>query len=213
MFLLKFIPSKFFSIQARKPSGWFGRVVMSSTFNKGNAELNNFMMGLLDLHEHDRVLEIGFGPGTLLHQLAQTTTKGLVEGIDFSEAMFAQATKTNKHFIATKRVKIQMGNCNDLTYDPESFDKVCTANTIYFWEDPIENFKEILRILTPGGKLVVGFRDKAQINNLPLSHDVFNAYTRDEVNMLLLNAGFADVRIEAKEGKGLVSYCAVATKT
>jgi len=212
MFILKLIPSKILSLQARKPSGWFGRVVMSRIFNKGNANLNKFLKDLLDLQGHDRVLEIGFGPGTLLNQMAQITTKGLVEGIDFSEAMLAQASITNKHYISTKRVRLQKGNCNDLPYGHESFDKVCTSNTIYFWEDPIENFKEIFRVLKPGGKLVVGFRDKTQMKKLPLSEEVFNTYTLDEVKMFLLNSGFSDVRIEEKEGKPFVSYCAVATK-
>ncbi len=212
MFILKLIPSKILSLQARKPSGWFGRVVMSRIFNKGNANLNNFLKDLLDLQEHDRVLEIGFGPGTLLNQMAQITTKGLVEGIDFSDAMLAQARKTNKQYIFTKRVKIQKGNCNDLPYGHESFDKVCTSNTIYFWENPIGNFKEIFRVLKPGGKLVVGFRDKEQMKKLPLSEDIFNVYILDEVKKILANSGFSDVCIEENEGKPFVSYCAVATK-
>ena len=50
------------------------------------------------------------------------------------------------------------------------------------------------------------------MKNMPLSDDVFNAYTRDEVKLFLLNSGFSDVRIEEKEGKPLALYCAVATK-
>ena len=133
MFIAKLIPTRIFSLQARRPSGWFGRVVMSRIFNKGNADLNNFIKDLLELQEHDRVLEIGFGPGMLLHQMAQITTKGLVEGIDFSEAMLVQAQTVNKEGISTKRVKIQKGDCKDLPYGHETFDKVCTSNTIYFF--------------------------------------------------------------------------------
>jgi SAM-dependent methyltransferase len=212
MFLAKLISTRIFSLQAKRPSGWFGRVVMSRIFMKGNAGLNSFIKDLLDLQENDRVLEIGFGPGMLLHQMAQITTKGVVEGIDFSEAMLAQANKTNKHDISTKRVKIQKGSCHDLPYSQGTFDKVCTSNTIYFFDDPLENFQEIFRIVKPRGKLVVGFRDKAQMKNMPLSDDVFNVYTQDEVKGFLLNAGFSDVRIAVKEGKPLDLYCAVATK-
>jgi ubiquinone/menaquinone biosynthesis C-methylase UbiE len=160
MFLFKLIPPKFLSKQARKPSGWFGRVVMSRLFNKGNADLNDLVKDLLELQEQDSVLEIGFGPGTLIHQMAQITTQGVVEGIDFSETMLTLASETNKQFIASGRVKLQRGNCNAMPYSDESFDKVCTANTIYFWENPNETFKEIFRVVKSGGKLVVGFRDK-----------------------------------------------------
>lgn len=212
MFLVKLIPPRLLSRQARKPSGWFGRVVMSRIFNKGNAELNNFIKDLLELQEHDTVLEIGFGPGLLLSQMAQITTKGFVEGIDFSEAMVAQAQKTNKHYISQKRVKIQKGNCHNLPYGQESFDKVCTSNTIYFWGNPKEIFTEIFRVVKPNGKLVIGFREADQMKTLPLSEDVFHFYTVDDVQTFLSNAGFSHVRIEKKEGRPLVSYCAVGTK-
>lgn len=212
MLIAKLIPTRIFSLQARRPSGWFGRVVMSRIFMKGNAELNNFIKDLLELQEQDKVLEIGFGPGTLLHQMAQITTKGIVEGIDFSEAMLAQASKVNAQGISARRVKLLKCNCKDLPYSNGAFDKVCTSNTIYFFEDPAVNFREIFRIVKPGGKLVVGFRDKAQMKDLPLSDDVFNAYTQDEVKTFLLNSGFLSVRIEEREGKPLALYCAVATK-
>lgn len=185
---------------------------MSRIFNKGNAELNNFTKDILELQEHDIVLEIGFGPGSLLHQIAQITTKGFVEGIDFSEAMVAQAQKVNKHYIAQKRVKIQKGNCHNLPYGPESFDKVCTANTIYFWENPNAIFKEIFRVVKPGGKLVIGFRDTDQMKTLPLCEDVFHFYTGDDVKTFLSNAGFSHVRIEKKECQPFVSFCAVGRR-
>jgi hypothetical protein len=39
----------FFSEQARKPSGLFGRWVMSKIFDHGNVAINDFMKELLSL--------------------------------------------------------------------------------------------------------------------------------------------------------------------
>jgi SAM-dependent methyltransferase len=212
MFIDKLIPSRIFSLQAKKPSGWFGRVVMSRLFNKGNAALNNSIKDLLDLQENDKVLEIGFGPGKLINEIASITTKGIVEGIDFSEAMYAEACKINKKYIASNRVKIQKGNCDDMPYENESFDKICTSNTIYFWDDPNKIIKEMFRVIKYRGTIVLGFRDKEQMEKLPLSDDVFNLYSLEEVKTFLSNAGFADIRIEESGEKPFVSYCAVAIK-
>ncbi len=212
MFIAKLIPLKYFSLQARKPSGWIGRFIMSRIFNKGNADLNDFIKDLLDLQENDRVLEIGFGPGKLLNDIASITKKGFVEGIDFSDTMFAEASKINKRHIADNRVRLQKGNCDNMSYEDESFDKVCTSNTIYFWDDPDKVLKEMFRVIKSRGKIVVGFRDKEQMNKLPLSDDVFNAYSLDEVVSLLSKAGFEDVGIEERDGEPFMSYCAVGIK-
>lgn len=212
MFIAKLIPSKFFSLQARKPSGWFGRFFMSRLFNKGNADLNHFIKDLLDLQESDKVLEVGYGPGELINEIASFTTKGIVEGIDFSEAMYTEASSINTKYIADKRVKLLVGNCDDMPYENGSFDKICTSNTIYFWDNPDKVLKEMLRIIKGGGKIVVGFRDKEHMDKLPLSHDVFNTYSSEEVAAFLSNAGFTDVRIEKRDAVPFTSYCAVAIK-
>ena len=195
MHWVKFIPPQYLSRQARKPSGWFGRVLMSRIFNKVNADLNIFIKELLELEENDAVLEIGFGSGQLINQIAQITKKGFVSGIDFSDAMLAQACKANKKFISEKRVAIQKGNCINMPYPNEAFEKACTSNTVYFWENPKKNFKEIFRVLKKNGILVVGFRDRNQMEKLPFSKDIFSFYSAEEIKSLLFDSGFTDVSI------------------
>jgi ubiquinone/menaquinone biosynthesis C-methylase UbiE len=100
-----------------------------------------------------------------------------------------------------------------MSYDDTAFDKICTANTIYFWPDIGSTLKEILRILKQGGKLIIGFADKAQLEKKSLSVDVFKFYSKDEVKNLLINAGFSGgVDIKTKPGKIFKLHCAVAVK-
>lgn len=212
MFIFKLIPLSILSHQARKPSGFFGRYIMSLLFNKGNADLNLFLKENLDLNSNDQVLEIGFGPGLLINEMAKITTKGFIEGIDFSEAMVEQATKKNKQFIKDNRVRLQKGDCIKLPFEGNSFDKICSANTIYFWKQPKDNLSEIFRVLKPGGKIVIGFRDNKQMDVLNLSEDIFTTYSQDEVANLLSSIGFSQVHITEKPGIPYVSYCAIAVK-
>jgi ubiquinone/menaquinone biosynthesis C-methylase UbiE len=76
--------STFFSEQARRPDGIFGRMVMSIVFDRGNAFLNDFVRELLSVQTNDRIFEIGFGTGKLMYTLAQQIGNGLIEGVDFS---------------------------------------------------------------------------------------------------------------------------------
>ena len=77
---------------------------MSTIFDYGNAALNDFMKELLSLKENEHVLEIGFGTGKLISEMAKRVNKGLIEGIDLSDVMVATAKKKNKKYIAEGKV-------------------------------------------------------------------------------------------------------------
>jgi SAM-dependent methyltransferase len=185
---------------------------MTKIFDSGNADLNSFVKETLDLQREDRILEIGFGTGKLIKEMADITTEGVVEGIDFSQTMLKQACKVNKQHIVKGKVRLKNGECRTLPFDSETFDKLCSINTLYFWKEPNKYFSEMFRVINHGGKIVIGFRDNEQMNNLNLSEDVFSTYSQDDVVNLLMDAGFSSVHIREKQGMPFISYCAVATK-
>ena len=203
----------FFSEQARKPSGLFGRWVMSKIFDYGNAALNNFMKEQLLLQENDHVLEIGFGTGKLIFEMAKQVNKGLIEGIDLSDTMVAIAEKKNKKYIAEGKVIIRQGDFEETAYNDNRFDKICSANTVYFWPQPHNCIKNILRILKPGGKLILAFEDIKQLESRPLNTNIFHIYHQDEIKKLLSRNGFfGSVDMISKEIKSLRYHCVVAVK-
>jgi ubiquinone/menaquinone biosynthesis C-methylase UbiE len=212
MFLAKLLPQRVLSQQARKPSGFIGRFVMSKIFKKGNNDLNCFVEETLKLQSSNHVLEIGFGPGLLMNKMASITTDGHIEGIDFSETMFAEAAKNNEQYISSNRVRIQKGDSRELNYANNTFDKVCSVNTLYFWKPPENYLSEIYRVLKPGGKLVLGIRNSEQMNTLPLDKTIFNTYSLNEAVGLVSNVGFTDAHIQEKEGVPFTSYCVVGKK-
>lgn len=203
----------FFTEQARKPSGVFGRWVMSRIFDQGNAVLNGFVKELLVLERSDHVLEIGFGTGKLISEMAELTGEGLIEGIDFSDTMVAMAARRNKRHIAQGRVKVVRGDFEKAAYPDGCFDKVCSTNTIYFWSDPENYLKRILALLKPGGKLILAFEDSGQLEGKKLSVDLFRIYGEDEVKQLLVASGFVGVDIRSKKIGTSVYHCAVAAKS
>ncbi len=212
MHIAKLLPSNILSSQARKPTGLIGCYIMTKLFNHGNADINAFVKETLEVQGNDSILEIGFGPGKLINAIAEITADGIVEGIDFSAVMLSQAQKINKHHILNGRVRLQKKECRQLPFKTDLFDKVCSTNTLYFWKTPEEYFAEMLRVLKPNGKVVIGFRDDKQMKGLNLSKDIFSTYSCGEVAGLLSNAGFTDVKILEKEGKPFLSYCAIGNK-
>ena len=205
--------SRFFSEQARKPTGLFGRLVMSIIFDKGNANINRFVYELMSVRKDDHILEIGFGTGKLIYKMAKRIDKGLIEGVDFSSTMVSIAQRRNKKHIAKGKVKIIKGDFDEISFQKESFNKACSVNTIYFWPEPENTTKNIADILKPEGMFVVAFEDIAQLEQKQLSNEVFRLYSRDDVKNLLINAGFSKgVNIKSREIGSTVLHCAVAIK-
>ena len=205
--------SRFFSEQARKPTGLFGRLVMSIIFDKGNANINRFVYELMSVRKDDHILEVGFGTGKLIYEMAKRIDEGLIEGVDFSSTMVSIAQRRNKKYIAKGKVRIIEGDFDEMSFKGESFNKVCSINTIYFWPEPETTAKNIANILKPGGMFVVAFEDIAQLEQRQLSNEVFRLYSKDDVKNLLINAGFSKgVSIKSREIGSTVLHCAVATK-
>jgi len=203
----------FFSEQAKKPSGIFGRLIMPIIFDRGNVAINKFMGDLLTLKENDHVLEIGFGTGKFINEMAKFLNEGLFEGIDLSNTMVVMAERKNRKYIANGKVIIAQGDFGETVYRNDSFDKICSANTIYFWPNPDNYAKKIFRILKPGGKLILAFEDSNQLKSKPLSTIVFKFYSLDEIENLFNRNGFSGgVEIFSRKIKSQRYHCAVAVK-
>lgn len=203
----------FFSQQARKPTGWFGRWVMTNIFDIGNTRLNRFVYDILSPQAGDHILEIGSGTGKLLDKIARQINGCVVEGVDFSDTMVSVARRNNKCHIAEGKVVIHKGNFDDMLFQADTFTKICSVNTIYFWPNPEFTAQKIARILKPGGCLVLGFEDIAQLEQRRLDTSVFRFYAKFEVETLLINAGFALDVTTKSTGIGLsVFHCTVAIK-
>ncbi|NNG01123.1 MAG: class I SAM-dependent methyltransferase [Desulfobacteraceae bacterium] len=206
--------SAFFSSQARKPSGLFGRLVMSAVFNIGNANINRFVYEMMSVKENDHILEIGFGTGKLMYEMAGHIDTGLIEGVDFSEDMVSIARRKNKGYLAEGKVRIHKGNFDDMPFRKGIFAKACSVNTIYFWQDPDQTARKIANILEPGGMFVTAFEDIEQLEKRQLSEDIFRLYSTDRVKSLLIEAGFSTpVHIETRKFGSSLLNCAVAMKT
>jgi ubiquinone/menaquinone biosynthesis C-methylase UbiE len=166
----------------------------------------------LDLQSHDRVLDIGFGGGVSLGMMAEKVPSGRVYGVDLSEDMVRGAKKRFGRLIRQGRMEVKIGDVARLPYDNETFDKVATINTIYFWSDPIGILTEIRRVLKPGGRLVVGFRSREKMEAMRMFLQGFTPYTPEEIRDLLVQARFQEVGVDRHDhGRYLDSNLAVGT--
>src|SRR4030095_13095473 len=74
-----------------RPHGFAGRLAgWEMSLRPSDRKRNRWAVALLDVQPQDNILEIGFGPGLAIRELARRATDGFVLGIDHSEVMVRQ---------------------------------------------------------------------------------------------------------------------------
>lgn len=126
---------KFLARQLSTPSGVFGRWILAPLWNRRNSASNDAAFKSLVLQPDDRVLEVGFGGGYLLGQIAAVVTRGLIAGVDASETMVTLSEKHYESIIRTEKLEVLLAPAEALPYANGFFSKVCTVNSLFCWTD------------------------------------------------------------------------------
>src|SRR5690606_5227869 len=118
--------------QLRKPKGEIGHQV-AVKMNESNAEMNRRAIEELNLTTNNHLLEIGMGNGLFVKEIYSKQEDIQYTGLDYSEQMVEEAIKINQQLINLGKVKFNLGTADQIPFHDNSFDKVLTVNTIYFW--------------------------------------------------------------------------------
>jgi len=140
--------------QHRLPHGLLGRLVGEQMVRQHQPE-TDWTVELLGLQPHDRAVELGCGAGRGLMLAARTAGLSLVVGMDLSPTMLRAASRRIRRAGQRDRVSLLRGDLQALPYADGSLDTIWSVHTFYFWDDPEAVFAKLLRILAPGGTVVV----------------------------------------------------------
>lgn len=188
---------KFFS-NTGKPEGVMGRIVVAM-MNRGHAGIAAWGFTHLSFRGDEDVLDCGCGGGANLAQLLRLLPEGRVTGLDYSPISVEKAREVNRVAIDAGRCTVVQGNVLELPFESSSFDAVTAFETVYFWPELVRCFAEIHRVLKPGGVFMITNeatgRTKSHEKWLKIV-DGMSVYTGEELEALLIDAGFAQVEID-----------------
>ncbi len=171
------------------PQGEMGNLV-AERMNENNAGITSLMYDHLNVRPTSRVLEIGFGNGKLLTHLLGMVAR--VDGIDISNDMIEAGKALQADAINDGRLTLSFGSTASIPFADDTFDAICTANTLYFWKDVPVDLQEIKRVLKPGGRLAIAIRSRSKMEQMPFTAYGFTMYEKEEVETLLETAGFVN---------------------
>lgn len=188
---------EFIASQFKKPGILFG-IFTSKIMVRHNQKHYDKLIKDLHIQPHDKLLEIGYGPGIGIQMVAKMCSDCKIHGIDFSKLMYKRATKYNKPFIDNGKVQLQYGDFLKTSVIDNNYDKVFCLNVIYFWDELKGPFEKVFSLIRNGGSFHIYMADKSALEKAPDS--VFNKYSSDQVAEVLKSVGFQTVEHYSDKG-------------
>ncbi|KAJ9664681.1 hypothetical protein H2198_000027 [Neophaeococcomyces mojaviensis] len=131
------------------------------------------------LAPHNRILDLGCGPGTITADLATYVPDGSIIGIDAVESILAQARS-----LASSRnlsnITFQTGDANNLPFKDGEFDVVYCHQLLQHVKDPVGVLREMRRVCKSGG--IVAARE-ADYSSFAWFPEPTGGEFRDWINM------------------------------
>ncbi len=154
------------------------------------------------------VLELGPGPGYVGLELVQKIEAKSLTGCEISPAMLRLAKKNAVEY--NFPAQYVLGNCMKMPFSDESFDTVISNGSLHEWENPMETFAEIHRVLRSGGrycitdlrrdvntlkKALVYYSTRPKEMRQGLITSLNAAYTISEITELLRHSGLKNFKV------------------
>ena len=198
---------------AQLPTGVVGRL-LAGFMTRTTLPSSRWTIELLQVQPADHVIEVGFGNGASIQHLAAIAYEGRVVGVELSETMIAVATKRNAAAISDGLVELIKSDGRTLPLRGAVFDKACTINTVYVLPEPTTVFREIHRVLKPGGTLAVTFPFRERFMKFPLAKNTpgFHFYELAEIRSALERVGFTGLHERTNEKVKFGCHCLIGTK-
>lgn len=187
-----------------KPEGEAG-AGMLEYMNEEHYEVTGWALSHFSFADGDRILDIGCGGGRTLARMARRCRTNSLTGVDYSPVSVAQTTKYNQELVNEGRLTVVEGSVSDLPFADASFDKIITVESFYFWPSPVNDLREVHRVLAESGifLLVADIYERPDLPESAREHirmyHMLNP-TLEEFRAYFEKAGFSDIVVHTKEG-------------
>jgi cyclopropane fatty-acyl-phospholipid synthase-like methyltransferase len=191
--------------QFEKPKGILGKLAGTIMYFE-NRKINRWSIQKLQVLKHDRILEIGFGPGYGIKTLMSNYRGIDVDGIDISKQMKIEATKRNKEWIEQGKVQLTIGDVAN--FEPDYYyNKIISVNNYPLWDQPLTSLSHLLRLLKKGGRIVLTVQPREEGSTAQTAEQLGERMKED-----LLSTGFKNPEVSFLDVRPVLTVCVTAEK-
>jgi ubiquinone/menaquinone biosynthesis C-methylase UbiE len=103
------------------------------------------------------VLDVGTGPGFVAIEIARLLQGSgcRIVGLDLSKSMLTLAGENAQREGLDELLTWREGDAKAMPFDDGTFDFVVSSGSLHHWEDPVQVFDEIARVLKARGQCIV----------------------------------------------------------
>ena len=125
---------------------WVQKVSLGPTREYVLTEIKEIALG-----RNLRLLDLGCGPGELLYELGENCPQLELTGVDYSPRMLQVSQQRNG------KVKHILLDAADLDKLEMRYDIIVCTHSLPYYRDPKDVFRNLSRILTENGRIIVAF--------------------------------------------------------
>ena len=129
-----------------KPQGEDGEMMLKR-MNESHSAVTCWALEHWQIAPDDEILDIGCGGGATLKRMSEKVTTGHLTGVDYSPVSVETSLETNRQDVESGKMKVLEGSVESLSFADDTFDKITTVESFYFWPAPQEILKEVRRVL------------------------------------------------------------------
>lgn len=166
---------------------------MSGWLSRGyNKQMTDWTLSRLNVQPYQHILEVGYGAGYVLEEVARALKIGFLAGIESRIPLYQQAYRRNKRFIRQQLLELHIGELYELSYPPHYFHSIYGSNIHFSWKDPQAEFIRLAALLKSRGRMVMIFQPSTRkgVQIREAAERIEEDYTA---------AGLTDIRIEYRE--------------
>lgn len=162
-----------------------------------------------------KILELAAGTGQVTRILVERYPDAKIFATDLNPGMLDVA----KRIVKSNNITWDTVNAEEIPYSSDEFDALICQFGIMFFPDKQKALGEVFRVLKPGGTITFNTWDSLENNMIAkIADDVitemfpvdpppfykvpFSMYDPDEMNQMMQDAGFKNIKVENKKLEG-----------